>query len=458
MSNTNIEVIACINHDKNAILSHEKNHPNCIHYIEDIRTIDISPIVKLTKELREKDPTCKIAIWASLECISFSRAKCGPKDADSRSLAEDMFRYLDAINPDFFWVENVEEFRSWGPLDENGNPDKSRLGEFYFDWIAKLTSNYFVPNYYEDVLVSADFGGRTIRKRLFLQFAKNKDLIGIPVKTHTKDCWLPVKDVLDLRNYGASIFTRKKPLVENTHKRIYKGLLKFGPCTGTSFGYKYYGQGGYVDVEDPCCTLTTKDRVSLVNITPICIKQDFGTSTATGLSTPFPTLTAVPKGDLVSVKHIPFVSSPQYGGQDRSVDIPAATLIARQDKAPTALSTIISTEEELEKRLTYLDGEIDPISYASGVITYNIKSEYDQYFKLILEFMYEHNLLDICIRPLTIPEMLLIQGFPKDYELVGSQTEQKKYIGNSVEVCVGIALFKAIDLKIQSLVCEYQEN
>ena len=65
------------------------------------------------------------------------------------------------------------------------------------------------------------------------------------------------------------------------------------------------------------------------------------------------------------------------------------------------------------------------------------------------EYMYENNLLDVCTRTLTVTEMLQIQGFPKDYVLVGTQTQAKKYIGNSVEVNVGIALFKAIDAAIQ---------
>ncbi len=46
-SGTNVEVIACINHDENAILSHASNYPQCMHFIEDIRTIELSPIVEL---------------------------------------------------------------------------------------------------------------------------------------------------------------------------------------------------------------------------------------------------------------------------------------------------------------------------------------------------------------------------------------------------------------------------
>ena len=117
-----MEVIWCINHDKTAIRSHSTNYPNCQHSIEDIRTFNITPLAELVAKLRREDPTCKIALWASLECTNFSNAKNGPKVADSRTLAEDMYRYLVLLNPDFFWVENVVEFMKWGPLNAKGNP------------------------------------------------------------------------------------------------------------------------------------------------------------------------------------------------------------------------------------------------------------------------------------------------------------------------------------------------
>lgn len=458
-------MIWCINHDKNAILSHNENYPYCMHSIEDIRTIDLSPLVRLVNHIRQTEPTAKIAIWASLECTNFSRAKCGPKEADSRTLAEDMFRYLDAINPDFFWVENVEEFRTWGPLDLDGNPDKERLGEDYRKWVNTLKTKYFKDEYYDDTLIAADFGGRTIRKRLFLQFSKDARFIGIPVQTHCKngengEKWLPVKDVLDLNNHGNSIFTRKKPFVKNTHKRIYKGLIKFGPKE--KFGYKYYGQGGFQDMNNPSCTLTTKDRVSLVHpvflsidyvhrvgrsidkpastlvtspregivsVKLLGLKQDFGTSDVADANKPAGSLTTVPKSEPIFIKSS-FVHNPQYGGSNRSIEDPACTVIARQDKAPLGLTTAVALEE--------------PVFTKSNTD--------DPWMVKIKEYCLEYGIADILVRPLLIKEMLQIQGFPIDYKLKGTKTEQKKYIGNSVEVKTGVALFKAIDKKIQEYV------
>ena len=61
------EVIACVNHDKNAIASHASNHPHSLHFTEDIRTLELSPMVELVKECRKNQPNTKLVLWASLE-------------------------------------------------------------------------------------------------------------------------------------------------------------------------------------------------------------------------------------------------------------------------------------------------------------------------------------------------------------------------------------------------------
>ena len=117
------KVIACVNHDKNAIASHAANHPDALHFTEDIRTLNLSPLVSHLQKCRAEYPEALIVLWASLECTNFSKAKGGqPRDADSRTLAEHLFRYIEAINPDYIQIENVEEFMSWGDLDEYGKP------------------------------------------------------------------------------------------------------------------------------------------------------------------------------------------------------------------------------------------------------------------------------------------------------------------------------------------------
>lgn len=113
------KVVACVNHDANAIASHASNHPDALHFTEDIRTLNLDPLIAHLEKCRQKYPDALVVLWASLECTNFSKAKGGqPRDADSRTLAEHLFRYIEAINPSYIQIENVEEFMSWGDLDE----------------------------------------------------------------------------------------------------------------------------------------------------------------------------------------------------------------------------------------------------------------------------------------------------------------------------------------------------
>ena len=126
------KVVACVNHDKNAILSHKANHPHTMHFTEDIRTLELSPMIEHLQKMKDRYPEARVVLWASLECTNFSRAKGGqPRDADSRTLAEHLFRYIEAIVPDYIQIENVEEFMSWGALDENGKPVSKDKGRDY---------------------------------------------------------------------------------------------------------------------------------------------------------------------------------------------------------------------------------------------------------------------------------------------------------------------------------------
>lgn len=495
----NMFVAACVNHDKNAILSHVENHPNTLHFTEDIRNFEVVKNLKsLTDNLRNAFPNCKINLWASLECTNFSKAKGGQtKDADSRTLAEHMFMYLYSLDPDYFFVENVREFMSWGPLDENGKPVSRTEGKDYVQWIEKVKSYGF--RFDAKLLNSANYGAYQSRERLFIQFAKYDYPINWPEQTHTKDKienslfpmdqWKPVREVLNLSDEGVSIFERKKELSDNTLKRIYAGLLKFvangedvftkrynggkvNPhqkvnsinkpmgtiCTGGThvlvksvFLKKYYsgrpegkvigidnpagtvkckdgqalvtathlstyyGNYGLHSIDNPAPTVTTKDRITKVDVN--FIDQQYGTGVAASIEKPIGTLTTVPKFNLIKAQQ--YIFNPAWGGNNGSIDNPCCTVVARQDKAPLYL---VSTE--------------------LGQITIPIYQSDSETMIKIKEFMVTHGVIDIKMRMLNIPELKQIQGFPKDYKLIGNQTEQKKFIGNAVEVNQAKALIQ----------------
>lgn len=482
------KVVCCVNHDKNAILSHDANIPDALHFIEDIRTLELSPINTIVERIRELYPDSMIMLHASLECTNFSKAKGGqPRDADSRTLAEHLFRYIDVIDPDYIQIENVEEFMSWGDMDENGKPVSMDKGKSYTRWVRNVKKYGY--NFDFRILNAADYGAYTSRKRFFGIFAKKGLPITFPEATHSKEGatslfgslekWRPVRECLDFDDEGDSIFGRKKPLVEATLERIYAGLIKFvaggkdaflvkynsvnkrtgkhippsidEPCptvatqnrlglakvtflskqfsgnpmsknvsvdapAGTitckdhhAFISAYYGNGHNHSVDDASPTLTTKDRLSLVQ-TERFIDMQYSNGKASSVEDPANTVTTIPKFNLVSVKRH-YLLNPQYKSAGGSVDKPCFTLIARMDKMPPYL---IATES----------GDVDVIVYdTDSPMTAKIK-----------EFMALYGIIDIKMRMLKVPELKKIMGFPEDYVLIGTQADQKKFIGNAVEV------------------------
>ena len=231
------KVIACVNHDPCAIASHAANHPDALHFTEDIRTLELSPLKAHVQKMKHLYPDAMVVLWASLECTNFSNAKGGlPRDADSRTLAEHLFRYIETIDPDYIQIENVREFMSWGPLDENGKPVSREKGTSYLRWVQNV--QHYGYDYDWRILNSADFGAYTTRRRYFGQFPRKGLPFAWPEPTHSRDGgddslfgrtekWKPVREVLDLEDKGKSIFDRKKPLADKTLERIYAGLVKF---------------------------------------------------------------------------------------------------------------------------------------------------------------------------------------------------------------------------------------
>lgn len=500
------DVIACVNHDANAIASHASNHPEALHFTEDIRTLELSPLVAHTAIKRSENPDAFVVLWASLECTNFSKAKGGmPRDADSRTLAEHLFRYIEAINPDYIQIENVEEFMSWGDMDENGKPLSMDRGRLYRRWVNNVKK--YGHRFEYRILNSADYGAYTSRKRFFGIFAKKGLPIVFPEPTHSKEPqktlfndlkrWKPVKDVLDLEDEGLSIFARKKALSEKTLERIYAGLVKFvaggkdaflvkwnsmnrkgiyhapsidEPCptvatqnrlgvatvqflskqysghpdskntsieepAGTitcidhhAFVSAYYGNGHNHPIDEPAPTLTTKDRLSL--ITSQFLDMQYGNGTPASIEVPANTVTTNPKFNLVTVKPCKsyYLMNPQFASAGGSIERPCFTLIARMDKMPPYL---VATE--------------------TGDVAINVYDTDTPMTVKIKEFMALYGIVDIKMRMLNIHELKRIMGFPDSYVLVGTQADQKKFIGNAVEVNMARVLCEALCRSLKDL-------
>lgn len=517
------KVVACVNHDANAIASHQANHPDSLHFTEDIRTLELSPLVKHLKKIQRKYPDAHTVLWASLECTNFSKAKGGqPRDADSRTLAEHLFRYIEAIQPDYIQIENVEEFMCWGDLDEHGKPVSKDQGRCYLKWVRNVKDYGYDYDY--RILNAADFGAYTSRKRFFGQFAKMGLPVVFPVQTYAKNGdeggmfhqykkWKAVREVLDLDEEGTSIFAKKKPLCEKTLERIYAGLIKFvaggkkqheawilkynsmnqqnhhnapsieEPCPTVAvqnrlglvklnflskqfsgdpmsknqsveqpagavtcvdhhaFITAYFGNGYNSSIEEPNPTVTTKERHALISVdlnepmpdVPLekvkvlsqhLIANEYSGGGQIGsIETVNPAVLCNPKQKLVTAEQ--YLMNPQYKSDGGSIEKPCFTLIARMDKMPPYL---ITTEQ----------GELAiAINESDTPMTRKIK-----------EFMAMYGIIDIKMRMLNIQELKRIMGFPEDYTLIGTQAEQKKFIGNAVEVNISRILCEALCEKL----------
>ena len=156
-------------------------------------------------------------------------------------------------------------------------------------------------------------------------------------------------------------------------------------------------------------------------VTSHFLDNQYGHGAASSIAAPSPTITNTPKQKLISVERGQFVMNPAYQSKGSSIDAPCFTLVARMDKTPPYL---ISTEQ----------GQV-------AIIIYENDSPATREIK---EFMALYGIVDIKMRMLHIPELKSIMGFGSDYTLIGTQTEQKKFIGNAVEVHMSQALCEAL--------------
>lgn len=238
-----------VNHNPIALAVHRANHPNTEHYVADVFEVDP---VKATKG----QPVG--VLWASPDCRHHSKAKGGaPRDRKVRGLAWVVVRWAHATKPRMMFLENVEEFCKWGPVDDGGQPIKTEEGRTFKAFISALSTGLpadhpdmpeilasigeFVPvaalirglgyNVEWRERIAANAGAPTIRKRLYLVVRNDGKPIVWPAPTCHKSPtgnqspWRTAAQCIDWRNVGKSIF-RDKPMAVNTMRRVAKGLWR----------------------------------------------------------------------------------------------------------------------------------------------------------------------------------------------------------------------------------------
>ena len=405
-----VEVTIAINHDPAAIRMHTVNHPQTLHLTEDIFRVDLSKYI---------DPDdCVDVMWASPDCTSHSKAKGGqPRELGLRILPWAVFRLCKQIRdvtgqlPSMLFMENVEEIQEWGPLDKGGHPIPEKKGREYRRFIRAMKKLGF--KFDSRVLVAADYGAPTTRKRWYAVFRSDGKPIRWPDPTHAKEPgglfplkpWVPVSTCLDFKDLGKSIFEREKPLAEATLKRIANGIRKF--VAGNPHPYflteeqalpfliQYHTETTSGDVrgqtvDEPLKTIDTSNRYALVSV---FITKFYKTGTGQEVTEPLHTITtSAGHFGLVSVFLIKYYGT-EAGGH--SVTEPLATITTKDRFG--MVSTILMK-----------DGE-------------------------------RYAIADIFMRMLKPEELKLAQGFPPEYvidhDIDGNPypvSEQVAKIGNSV--------------------------
>lgn len=283
---TGISVDIAINHDPEAIKMHKANHPSTKHYCENVWAVD--PVKACAGH--------PVALaWFSPDCKHFSKAKGGkPKDKNIRGLAWVACRWAGLVRPRVIMLENVEEFKTWGPLNRRHHPIKAKQGETFSKFVGQLEDLGYKVEHRE--LVAADYGAPTMRKRLFLIARCDGKHIIWPEPTHGPadseevkagllqpyvgaytqiDFSLPCPSIFDTaeeikEKYGIRAV---RPLAPKTMERIARGLKKFVLENPEPFIIQcnHGGERRPQDIRDPMPTITGKHGYGLARpyIVPI---------------------------------------------------------------------------------------------------------------------------------------------------------------------------------------------
>jgi DNA (cytosine-5)-methyltransferase 1 len=344
-----------INHSPPALAVHRANHPRTRHLEADIW--EVRP--------REATGGKRVSVlWASPDCTHFSVAKGGqPREQGIRSLAWVVVDWAREVRPAVIFLENVQEFRGWGPLDSNGKPIKARMGETFRKWHRQLEQLGYQVDH--RILDASLYGAPTRRRRLFLVARCDGQPIRWPEPTHGPGK-LPLHTAAECIDWSIpcpSIFERKRPLAEKTLWRIAQGIRRFVLENPRPYIVGVGGRAGQshpIPVDQPIGTVTAKNDRAVV--APHLVKVNHGKRDHRGeqLDMPLTTVTAERRGhalvapSLVQVNH---GDDGRTGDRFHSVEAPLGTVTASGGSRALVAPTLVQTSygERPGQRARYLD-------------------------------------------------------------------------------------------------------
>ena len=259
-----------VNHDPDAIALHKANHPASQHFCESV--FKVNPVT-----VTRNRPVG--LLWASPDCTHHSKAKGGkPVNKKIRGLAWVIVKWARRVRPRAIMLENVEEFQDWGPLTKDGHPCQLRKGQQFNEFVNQIRRLGYKVEW--RILRACDYGAPTIRKRLFMIARCDGLPIVWPQPTHGQGL-LPYRTAAECIDWSIpcpSIFERKRPLAENTLRRIARGIVRFVLEDAQPFivplTHHYDVRG--TSIHEPMRTVTGAHRGELALVAPAILVNTSG--------------------------------------------------------------------------------------------------------------------------------------------------------------------------------------
>lgn len=332
---TNQRVDLAINHSPVALAVHAANHPRTQHLVTDVWEVDPRVATRGRKVA---------ALWASPDCTHFSNAKGGkPRAQGIRSLAWVVVDWARLVRPAVIFLENVSEFRTWGPLGADGLPVRARMGETFEQWRGALELLGYAVDY--RVLDASHFGAPTRRRRLFLVARCDGAPICWPEPTHGQALrpFRTAAECIDWSLPCPSIFERARPLAEKTLWRIAHGLRRFvlenqrpfivgnvaPTMVQTSYGERKGQRPRYLNLHQPLGTVVAQGQKHA--LVAAYLAKHYGDPTGdrpvlgSDLNAPMGTVTARDHHSLVTA----FLTAYYGEGTGQTLDAPMRTITSK---------------------------------------------------------------------------------------------------------------------------------
>lgn len=385
-----------INHNPAALALHAANHPKTLHLSENVYRVD--PLDYLRGRhigLMHFSPDCK----------HFSKAKGGkPVERNIRDLAWIIPGWIERIQKsggkvDVVTMENVEEWKDWGPLVETEKglmPCPERRGQTFEAWCKAIRKLGGKIEWRE--LRACDYGAPTIRKRLFVVIRFDGEDIVWPEPTHgdpksddvregRKLPWRTAAEIIDWSLPCPSIFDSSeqimaklglravRPLADNTMARVARGMKRYVLDADRPFIVNLTHGGRGEDAAEPLRTITGANRGEKAVVSPQLMSMKGSARRIRGFDEPHPTILAEGTHSAVVAPHLmtmrnsgkpfngadepthtitaggaglsivaPVLTYAQQGGNCRSIEEPHQTITASQkDQNAVIIPTLVQT-------------------------------------------------------------------------------------------------------------------